>query len=333
MNYKIEKSNHAVVCKPISLGKYLFVTLVVGVILTLTSCTDSDTKQATLVVDPVVGQVIFVTADEAANTLVKAIENQNGDRLGKLLGNDYRRVLPLDDVDGGDVDNFMAAWEQAHSLITEGDNTRLLAIGDNKWTLPIPIVAGESGWYFDVEEGLERMLIRRIGRNELSAMQAVLAYHDAQMEYAEKDHNDNGKLEYAQQFVSTPKTHDGLYWEVESGEASSPLGPLITGHASSDGYHGYFYKILKAQGEHAEGGAYSYMMGDEMRSGFALIAWPVAYGESGVMSFLVNHAGLVYEQNLGPDGAGIAGAMQEYDPSPGWILVPEDSGSQVNPHK
>ena len=333
MNYKTDKTHQAIVCRHLNLGKSLFVTLVTGVMLMMMSCTDSDTTDATLVIDPVVGQSVFVTADDAANALVKAIESRDEESLGQLLGDNYHQVLPLDNVDDGDVDNFIAAWEQSHSMLSEGDNKRLLAVGDNKWTLPIPIVAGESGWYFDVEEGVERMLIRRIGRNELAAMQAVLAYHDAQMEYAEQDHNDNGKLEYAQQFVSTPETHDGLYWQTESDETSSPLGPLITDHTSSGGYHGYFYKILKAQGEHARGGAYNYMMGDDMRSGFALIAWPVEYGESGVMSFLVSQAGLVYEQNLGPDGAGIAGEIQEYDPSPGWILVQEVSDSQASYRK
>jgi len=173
------------------------------------------------------------------------------------------------------------------------------------------------------------MRIRRIGRNELDTMQAVLAYYDAQMEYAQQDRDGDGMLEYAQQFISTPGAQDGLFWEVEAGETLSPLGPLVADRSQGGGYHGYFYRILKAQGENARGGAYSYMLGDNMQAGFALIAWPREYGESGVMSFLVSHEGIVYEQNLGPDGAGIAEAMSDYDPDVDWIPAEEVNGPQV----
>jgi hypothetical protein len=133
-------------------------------------------------------------------------------------------------------------------------------------------------------------------------------------------------LEYAQRFISTVGTHDGLFWEVEDGELISPLGPLMADHTPSGGYHGYFYRILKAQGESAKGGAHSYMMGDRMRAGFALIAWPEEYGESGVMSFIVSHAGIVYEQNLGPDGAETAKALALYNPDESWVPTQEVSG-------
>jgi hypothetical protein len=202
----------------------------------------------------------------------------------------------------------------------------LIAIGEGEWTLPIPIVQSASGWYFDIEEGLDRMRIRRIGRNELDAMQAVLAYYDAQMEYAQQDRNGNGLLEYAQKFISTPGTQDGLYWEAESGATPSPLGPLLADRSQGGGYHGYFYRILKAQGENARGGAYSYMLGGRMQAGFAMIAWPEEYGESGVMSFLVSHEGIVYEQNLGLDGVDTAEAMSAYDPDADWIAAEEVSG-------
>jgi hypothetical protein len=246
-----------------------------------------------------------------------------------VLGADYREVLPLDQVDGKDVDNFITAWEKFNTLLPQGDKERLLAVGKGEWTLPIPIVSGTSGWYFDIEEGLERMRIRRIGRNELATMQAVLAYYDAQMEYAEQDRNADGFLEYARRFISSPGTHDGLYWDAEPGEAPSPLGPLMADHTPGGGYHGYYYRILDAQGEHARGGAYSYLIGDRMRSGFAVIAWPEDYGESGVMSFMVSHAGIVYEQDLGPDSASIAAAMQVYDPGPGWKAVQEVNAPQA----
>jgi hypothetical protein len=157
----------------------------------------------------------------------------------------------------------------------------------------------------------------------------VLAYYDAQMEYAAQDRNGNGLLEYAPRFISTPGTRDGLYWEVQSGENPSPLGPLMADRTPGGGYHGYYYRILEAQGEHAKGGAYSYLIGDRMRAGFAVIAWPMEYGESGVMSFMVSHAGIVYEQDLGPDGADIAESMTAYDPGPGWRPVKEVNGPEV----
>jgi hypothetical protein len=311
------------------IAKTLFGLLAAGAILGTVSCTEPDQATVELTVDPELGQAVFGTADDAANTFVLAVANDDVEMLGKVLGADYREVLPLDAVDGEDVDNFIVAAEKHTALLPQGENKMLLAVGKDEWTLPIPIVSGESGWYFDIDEGLERMRIRRIGRNELNTIQAVLAYYDAQMEYARQDRNGNGLLEYAQQFISTPGLQDGLFWEDETGTTLSPLGPLMSNHTPGGGYHGYFYRILKAQGEHARGGAYSYLLGDGMRSGFALIAWPEDYGESGVMSFMVSHAGIVHEQNLGPDGADIAEVMSAYDPDAGWIPVEEVNGPQA----
>jgi hypothetical protein len=307
-----------------AIAKNLFRLLTAGAILCIvSSCSDFDQATMVLNVDPVLGQAVFAKPEQAANALTQAIANDDGEMLGKVLGADYRVVLPLKEIDAEDVDNYLSAWEKFNTLLPEGDKTMLIAVGKGEWTFPIPIVAGASGWYFDIEEGLERMRIRRIGRNELATIQAVLAYYDAQMEYAQLDRNGNGMLEYAQQFISTPGVQDGLFWEVEPGATLSPLGPLMADHTPGSGYHGYFYRILHAQGEHAKGGAYSYLIGDRMRTGFAVIAWPEDYGESGVMSFLVSHAGIVYEQNLGPNGASIAEEMQAYDPGPGWTPVKE----------
>jgi hypothetical protein len=309
MNRLFENTQLTVVSQLHTIAKNLLGLLAAGAILGTVSCSDPDQATVELTVDPVLGQAVFGLPEDAANAFVLAVANDDKEMLGKVLGADYREVLPLDDVDGEDVDNFISAWEKHNTLLPQGDKKMLLAVGKDEWTLPIPVVAGTSGWYFDIEEGLERMRIRRIGRNELNTMQAVLAYYDAQMEYARQDHNGNGLLEYAQQFISTPGAQDGLFWEVEAGETPSPLGSLMADHTPGGGYHGYFYRILKAQGEHARGGAYSYMLGNNMRAGFAVIAWPQEYGESGVMSFIVSHAGIVYEQNLGPDGADTAEAM------------------------
>ena len=313
-----------------TIAKNLFGLLVAGAILGTVSCSDPEQATVELTVDPVLGQAVFALPEDAANALVLAVANDDVDMLGKVLGADYREVLPLDELDGEDVDTFITAWEKHNTLLPQGENKMLLAVGESEWTLPIPIVAGDPGWYFDIDEGLERMRIRRIGRNELATMQAVLAYYDAQMEYARQDRNGNGMLEYAQQFISTPGAQDGLFWEVETGETPSPLGSLMADRTPGGGYHGYFFRILDAQGEHARGGAYSYLMGDRMRAGFAVIAWPDEYGESGVMSFIVSHAGIVYEQNLGLDGAATAAAMSAYDPDEGWIPAKEVSGPQAS---
>ncbi len=329
MNTLSKNTQQTVVSRVQAFGQYLFAALAAGTILLSASCSEPDQASVDLMVDPAIGQAVFVTPEDAANAFVLSLANDDTEMLGKVLGTDYREVLPLDQVDGEDVDRFITAWEKFNTLLPEGDRKMLIAVGKNEWTLPIPIVSGSSGWYFDIDEGLENMRIRRIGRNELATMQAVLAYYDAQMEYAEQDRNGNGLLEYAQRFISTPGTRDGLYWEVEPGETPSPLGPLMADHTPGGGYHGYFYKILDAQGEHARGGAYSYLIGDQMRAGFAVIAWPDEYGDSGVMSFMVSHAGIVYEQDLGPDSASIAAALQVYDPGPGWTPVQEVNGPEA----
>ena len=308
----------------------LFGILAAGAILCMVSCSDSDQAGAELNVDPALGQAVFAMPEDAANAFTLALVNHDMEMFSKVLGADYREILPVDEIDSEDVGNFIAAWEKHNTLLPQGDQKMLIAVGEGEWTLPIPIVAGTSGWYFDMEEGADRIRIRRIGRNELDVMQAVLAYYDAQMEYAQQDRNGNGLLEYAQKFISTPGAQDGLFWEVEAGATPSPLGPLPADRSKGGGYHGYFYRILKAQGENARGGAYSYMLGDKMQAGFALVAWPEEYGESGVMSFLVSHAGIVYEQNLGPDGTDTAEAMSAYDPDADWIPAEEVNGPSAN---
>ena len=308
----------------------LFGILAAGAILCMVSCSDSDQVGAELNVDPALGQAVFAMPEDAANAFTLALVNHDLEMFSKVLGANYREILPVDEIDSEDVGNFLAAWEKHNTLLPQGDQKMLIAVGEGEWTLPIPIVAGTSGWYFDMEEGVDRIRIRRIGRNELDVMQAVLAYYDAQMEYAQQDRNGNGLLEYAQKFISTPGAQDGLFWEVEAGATPSPLGPLPADRSQGGGYHGYFYRILNAQGENARGGAYSYMLGDKMQAGFALVAWPEEYGESGVMSFLVSHAGIVYEQNLGPDGADTAEAMSAYDPDADWIPAEEVNGPSAN---
>ena len=276
--------------------------------------------------DPELGQSIFSSPDLASRALVQAIADHDKEAMNKILGEDHKQILSIDEVDPADRDNFLAAWSRSHTLIEESENRQVLAIGENNWTLPIPLVRQGSGWYFDVDAGAERMRIRRIGRNELAAMQAVLAYYDAQIEYAEQDRNSDGRLEYAQKLISTQGKQDGLYWEAAAGESQSPLGHLFAETTPGNAYYGYHYRILTSQGEHAQGGAYPYILGGRMIGGFALVAWPAEYGDSGVMSFLVSHDGLVYEQDLGPDGAATASAMNVFDPTPDWQPAKEVDG-------
>ena len=299
--------------------KYLFQLVTASLVLLTLSCSTSVQTPVELDIDPTTHQAVFNTPEEAANTFEQAVASHNRGRLSKLMGPTFLEIEPLSNASEQDIENFLQAWEKHNTLLPQGDKKMLIAVGENNWTFPVPIVVGPSGWYFDVEEGLERMRIRRIGRNELATMQAVLAYYDAQMEYAEQDRNGDYMLEYAQKFISTPGTHDGLHWVVEPDEPLSPLGSLFADHTPGGGYHGYFYKILKAQGKNAQGGAYSYVIGKHMRAGFALIAWPKEYGESGIMSFIVSHDGIVYEKNLGTEGASVAEKMLTYDPGTDWI--------------
>lgn len=266
-------------------------------------------------------QKAFSNPEAAAETLVAAVEKNDAQALRGILGENWKRFIPTDDVDREDVDAFLAAWNTSHKMVAGADGRVHLAVGAQDWTLPIPIVKTGDAWRFDVKAGAEEIRTRRIGRNELAAMQAALAYCDAQKEYALADRNGDGVLEYAQRFVSSPGRHDGLYWETKPGEEESPLGPLFGDDKPGTDYHGYYFKILKAQGKHAAGGAYDYTIKSRMTSGFALVAWPVKYGDTGVMTFVVNHQGQIYEKNLGPKTDTVARAMKVFDPDTSWRKV------------
>lgn len=266
-------------------------------------------------------QLHFDTAEQVADHLVVALARADKAAIAGLLGDDYASVLPVDEIDEAMVDRFLDAWTTYHALLPVDDKTRMLAVGVHGWTLPIPIAREVEGWRFDTLAGQSLMRVRRIGRNELSAMQASLAYHDAQMEYATEDHDGDGVLEYAQRFVSTQGQRDGLSWETADGEPASPLGPQLAGHEPGMDYHGYYYRILTAQGPHAVGGGHSYLQGDNMVDGFALIAWPAVYGDTGITSFLLGRNGILYEADLGPEGAAYASATPSYDPDARWSPV------------
>jgi hypothetical protein len=267
-------------------------------------------------------QTKFPSAEAAAEAFVDAVARSDGDAVRAILGADYGKVMPLDEMTQDDKLDFLAAWAQGRRVVAQGDNKAVLEVGKTNWALPIPMVKGPGGWVFDTHAGADEMLTRRIGRNELAAMEAVLAYFDAQKEYARKERQPGMGLVYAQKFFSTPGKKDGLYWETAAGEEPSPLGPAYRAAASPAGaYHGYYFRILTGQGKNANGGAYDYRIKGRMSGGFALIAWPAQFGKTGIMSFMVNHDGVVFQKNLGPGGDAVARSMQRFDHDASWQAV------------
>lgn len=264
----------------------------------------------------------FATPEAAADALVDAIARSDEDGVRRVLGAGYRQVLALDEVSRDDKLDFLAAWAQARRVVPQGADRAVLEVGAANWPLPIPIVRRGDAWVFDTQAGADELLTRRIGRNELAAMEAALAYYDAQKEYARKERVPGQGLVYAQRFFSSPGKQDGLYWPTALGEEPSPLGPAYTASGPQGGYHGYRFRILTGQGRHAPGGAYDYRDGKgRMSGGFALIAWPLQYGRTGVMSFMVSHDGVVYQKNLGPGGDAVARNLQRFDPDSSWQAV------------
>ncbi|MCW7538557.1 DUF2950 domain-containing protein [Aquabacterium sp. A7-Y] len=276
---------------------------------------------------PAGAQMSYPSAEAASQAFVDAVRGSDNEALHRVLGADWKRVVQADTIARSDIEAFLTAWQHGHKIEPQADGSARLSVGPQGWTLPIPLVATASGWRFDPRRGADELRTRRIGRNELAAMQAALAYLDAQREYAIKDRDGNGVHEYAQKLRSAAGRHDGLYWPDAPGQDRSPLGPWFARAQpkQSAGYHGYFYKILSSQGSHAPGGAYDYLIGGRMRAGFALLAWPVRYGDSGVMSFMVSHDGVLFEKDLGPGTSTAARTMSRFDPDASWtrVAVPE----------
>ncbi|MGE8064491.1 DUF2950 domain-containing protein [Pseudomonas sp. NPDC089569] len=271
-------------------------------------------------------QEAFPTPEKAAEAFVEALGTEHADqaRLTELLGEDWRTYIPREGVQRSDVDAFLKQYHEQHQIEKPDERKAILAVGNDQWTLPIPMIKGAKGWHFDMKAGSVEIRARRIGRNELAAVQAVLTYHDAQMDYASEDRDGDGALEYAQHIFSTPGEHDGLYWADDDSGQISPLGPMFGNAINDEDWHGYHFRILNAQGPSAPGGAYSYLIGDKMSRGFALIAWPAKYDDTGVMSFMISHDGQVFEKDLGPNGEKLALAMKRFDPDDSWKEVPAD---------
>lgn len=271
-------------------------------------------------------QLAFPTPEKAAEAFVEAVGTEHADqaRLTELLGEEWRSFIPREGVQRSDVDAFLQQYHEQHRIEKTGDNKALLSVGSDHWTLPIPLIKGENGWRFDIKAGSAEIRARRIGRNELAALQSVLTYHDAQTDYASVDRDGDGALEYAQKIFSTPGKHDGLYWADDDSGQISPLGPLFGKTIAGEDWHGYRFRILDGQGPSAPGGAYSYLIGDKMSRGFALIAWPAKYADTGVMSFMISHEGQVFEKDLGPAGDKLAQSMKRFDPDDSWKEVTVD---------
>jgi hypothetical protein len=278
-------------------------------------------------------QEIYASPEDAAKALVAALKARDAKAVLATLGAGSKSVIQSGDAvaDRAARDRFLAAYDEANKLVKSGDSKAVLTVGRDEWPFPIPIVKSGASWRFDARQGRDELLNRRIGRNELYTTQAVQAYVDAQREYYARNPQKAKLHQYAQRFGSSEGRRDGLYWPVKASEQRSPLGPLFA-QARSEGYkkgesgkpspyHGYHYRILKAQGPNAAGGAYNYVVQGAMIGGFALVAYPAAYGSSGVMTFLVNHDGVVYEKDLGPDTASIAQRMSKFDPDSTWKRI------------
>jgi type II secretory pathway pseudopilin PulG len=279
-------------------------------------------------------QKSFSSAEEAVKSAIAAARSNNDKELLAIFGADAKEILFSGDpvADKQRRAQFLAAYDQKNRLATDRDRT-ILNIGNQDWPFPIPVVKQGDRWIFDTAQGREEILNRRIGENELNTIQSMLAVVDAQREYAMKDRDRNALLEYAQKFVSDPGKRNGLYWEAKAGEPQSPLGPIML-RLRAEGYQakapntpvpyqGYYFRILTAQGRNAPGGAYSYMVKGKMIGGFAVVAHPAEYGNSGVMTFIVNHDGKVFQKDLGKNTATLARNMKEYNPDKTWTEVKE----------
>jgi Protein of unknown function (DUF2950) len=274
-------------------------------------------------------QKSFPTPEEGVQALLEAAQKHDQTTLLAILGPEAQSLVstgdPVSDRESGE--RFAKSYEEAHTLVPSGDTKVVLQIGKDEWPFPIPLIKGSAGWRFDTQAGKEELLNRRIGRNELDVIQVCLAYVDAQREYYTRNPLNGALLQYASKFISTKGKRDGLYWDTSAAEPPSPLGPLVVrarreGYKRAAGkptpYHGYYYKMLTRQGPDAPGGAYDYVVRGQMIGGFALVAYPAQYGSSGIMTFIVNHDGVVYEKDLGPNTAATAQSMTKFNPDKTW---------------
>jgi len=273
------------------------------------------------VAQPAAAQAVYPSPDAAAEAFANALSTNDQPAMEKVLGKNFGRYIPTTNIGEDDIYAFLGQWAKGHHLVDDptphhGRKSVHLAVGDGGWTLPIPTVQTARGWQFDTPAATDEMLTRRIGRNERAAILTSQAYVDAQNDY-------RGQMQhYAQKFISSPGKRDGLYWPTAPGEPDSPLGPLAATMphqiAPGEAYYGYHYRILTSQGAAADGGAQNYLQDGVLSKGFGLVAWPAEYGKTGVMSFIVNQNGKVFQKNLGPQTARVAGAITSFNPDSSW---------------
>jgi Protein of unknown function (DUF2950) len=289
---------------------------------------------AVVKVEAAVAPATFQSPDEAVKALTQAVNSTNREAFHKIFGSDYTNLISFDRVEAtNELREFSRAFTEAHHLRADSANEQTLEVGKQNWPFPVPIVRTNGEWIFDTTAGVEELRNRRIGEHELKVLKVMRAYVAAQREYAARDRDGSEVLKYAQKLVSSPNKKDGLYWPPDLDGEISPLGPLVA-QAQGEGYtvrtgegrdkpepfQGYYFKILTQQGKHAPGGRYDYVINGNMIGGFGLVAWPAEYGESGVMTFIINQQGRVYQKDLGPKTGTIARSMKEYDPDKTWMV-------------
>jgi len=274
----------------------------------------------------------FSTPEQAVSALVTALENNEIARVERLLGTSGLLSSGDEIADGAARERFLARFRERNELVAGGPDDLVLQVGQDPWPLPIPLIRRDGIWSFDGPAGAEELVLRRIGRNELRAIRVMHGYVEAQQEYASTGHDGVDAGIYAQRVNSTPGKQDGLYWPTVTGESPSPLGPLIaaaaaegyTGTNPSGTYHGYHYRLLLAQGAAAPDGAREYLVDGKLQEGYALVAYPEKYGVSGIMTFIINQQGVVWQSDLGEQTTERAAAMRAFDPDAGWVPIPPE---------
>lgn len=275
-------------------------------------------------------QQTYATPAEAVKALMAAVESNSQDALVAVFGSDAKDLVSSgDDVqDKNSRASFLKSYKTKHSIVTQDENTRILEVGPKNWDFPIPIVLVDGKWHFDTAAGKQELIYRRIGDNELGAIAVCRGAMASQHDYAAEGHDDLPAGIYAAKLRSDPGKHNGLYWEAAEGEPASPAGPFLAqaaeeGYQKGDPYHGYYYRGLKAQGAAAKGGAKSYEVDGVLKGGVGLLAYPAQYRSSGVMTFIVNQDGVVYQKDLGENTTELAKAIKEFNPDSTWKKVTE----------
>ena len=274
-------------------------------------------------------QETFATPEAAVDALMAALKADNDAALVGIFGEEHKDLVVNADRAAASATRakILAAMQALRALQSPSTDRRVLVIGDEAWPMPIPLVRTGDRWRFATAEGADEIVNRRVGGNERNAIYVLRAYIEAQREYASKDRDGDGVLQYAQKLASSPGKHDGLFWPADAakGDDASPFGPLIAesaaylkGHSAGDAYRGYHFRILSRQGKDAAGGAYNYVINGRMIAGFAMVAFPAEWGKSGVMTFIVSHNGKVYQKDLGKNSAAVGAKMTTFDPGAGW---------------